>query len=309
MSAAVPSPDLVLEHRGLRNGILQRIPGLPVLLLAPLRGLRVLGSLIAPHEATSFNLGATLTPPVFMHGGSWSHLLGTDPLGRDTFSLLVVGARASLVISLVGVALAGAIGVLAGVVSGLAGGVVDEVVMRLVDMQLAVPPILLAVLLSAALGGGLRTLIVTIAVAFWPTYARLVRGETLALKQRDFVQLAVVGGCSRLRIARRHLLPNLLGSIVVVATLQLGAAVGVESALSFLGLGVSAPDTSWGLMIADGKGYLDTAWWVATFPGVAIALTVLGANLLGDWLRDALDPTTRRRSAGSCRSRCCRCAG
>jgi peptide/nickel transport system permease protein len=162
-------------------------------------------------------------------------------------------------------------------------------------MQLAVPPILLAVLLAGALGGGLRTLIATIAVSFWPTYARIVRGETIGLMQRDFVQLAVVAGAGRFRIARRHLLPNMLSSIVVLATLQLGAAVGVESALSFLGLGVRAPDTSWGLMIADGRGYLDTAWWVATFPGVAIALTVLGANLLGDWLRDALDPTMRRR--------------
>ncbi len=295
MSAAAQSPDLLLEeHRGLSGGRLRRVPWLPLLLLSPLVVFGVFGKLIAPYDISSFDLGTTLTPPVFMHGGSWSHLLGTDPLGRDTLSLLIVGARASLVISLIGVALAGVVGVLLGVFSGLAGRAADELAMRLVDMQLSVPPILLAVLLAAALGGGLRTLIVTIAVAFWPTYARIVRGETLALKERGFVQLAIVAGASKLRIARRHLLPNLLSSIVVVATLQLGAAVGVESALSFLGLGVSAPNTSWGLMIADGKGYLDTAWWVATFPGITIAVTVLGANLLGDWLRDALDPKMRR---------------
>ena len=269
VSAAAQSPDLAAagEHRGLRDGVLRRVPVLPILLLLPLVVFGVFGALVAPYDISTFDLGTTLQPPVFMHGGSWSHVLGTDPLGRDTLSLLIVGARASLVISLVGVALAGAVGVAAGVVAGLAGGVVDELVMRLVDMQLAVPPILLAVLLSAALGGGLRTLIVTIAVAFWPTYARIVRGETLALKQRDFVQLAVVAGCGKLRIARRHLLPNLLGSIVVVATLQLGAAVGVESALSFLGLGVQAPSTSWGLMISDGKGYLDTRVVGRDLPG------------------------------------------
>lgn len=295
MSVAPVDPGVLGGLDRGRRGVLRRLPILPLVLLAPLAVFGVLGQAIAPHDISSFDLETTLTPPAFLHGGSWSHVLGSDPLGRDTFSLLIAGARASLIISLAGVALAGAIGVLAGIAAGHAGGAVDEIIMRIVDMQLAVPPILLAVLLAGALGGGLRTLIATIAVSFWPTYARIVRGETIGLMQRDFVQLAVVAGASRFRIARRHLLPNMLSSIVVVATLQLGAAVGVESALSFLGLGVQAPDTSWGLMIADGRGYLDTAWWVATFPGVAIALTVLGANLLGDWLRDALDPTMRRR--------------
>ena len=283
-----------IEHPGIPRR-LGRLPWLPLLLLAPVVIFGIFGRHIAPHSVTAFNLDATLKPPVFMHGGAWAHVLGSDPLGRDTFSLLIVGARTSLIISVVGVALAGAVGVAVGVAAGSRGGALDELLMRVVDMQLAVPPILLAVLLAGALGGGLKTVIATIAVAFWPTYARVVRGETLALRQRDFVQLAIVAGSGPFRIARKHLLPNLLSSIVVVATLQLGAAVGVESALSFLGLGVQAPNTSWGLMISDGKGYLDTAWWVATFPGVAIALTVLGANLLGDWLRDALDPTMRSR--------------
>ncbi len=295
MSVAPAGADVLGGFDGRRRGALRRLPLVPILLLAPLVVFGVLGKAIQPHSTSSFDLETTLTPPVFLHGGSWSHVLGSDPLGRDVFSLLISGARASLIISLAGVALAGAIGVLAGVVAGHVGGAVDEFIMRVVDMQLAVPPILLALLLAGALGGGLRTLIATIAVSFWPTYARIVRGETIGLMQRDFVQLAVVAGASRFRIARRHLLPNMLSSIVVIATLQLGGAVGVESALSFLGLGVQAPNTSWGLMIADGRGYLDTAWWVATFPGVAIALTVLGANLLGDWLRDALDPMLRHR--------------
>ena len=261
----------------------------PALLLAPLVVFGLFGWALTSDQSASIDLGSSLVAPF----QSWSHPLGTDPFGRDVLGRLVEGARFTLVVAVVGVAIAGIVGVLVGVVAGQAGGRVDDLLMRIVDMQLAVPPILLALLIAGVFRGGLVAIVTTIGVAFWCTYARVLRGDTLSLMHRDFVALAVVGGASRWRILRRHLLPNLFSVVVVLATLQLGAAVGLESALSFLGLGVQPPNTTWGLMIADGQGYLDTAWWVATFPGIAIAMTVLGANLLGDWLRDRLDPTLR----------------
>jgi peptide/nickel transport system permease protein len=166
--------------------------------------------------------------------------------------------------------------------------------MRIVDIQLAIPPILLAVLLAAVIGGGLVTVIATLTITFWSTYARVVRGETLALMQRDFVALAQVAGANWSRIMWRHLLPNLSSSVVVLATLQLGAAVGLEAALSFLGLGIQPPESAWGLMISDGRLYMSQAWWIPTLPGIAIVMTVMGANLLGDWVRDRLDPSLSR---------------
>ncbi len=262
---------------------------MPALLLAPLVVFGLFGWAFTSDQSTTIDLGASLTGPF----ESWSHPLGTDPFGRDVLGRIVEGARFTLLVAFVGVALAGLVGVLVGLLAGQFGGRVDDILMRIVDMQLAVPPILLALLIAGVFRGGLVAVIATIGVAFWCTYARVLRGETLSLMHRDFIALAVVGGASRWRILRRHLLPNVFAVVVVLATLQLGAAVGLESALSFLGLGVQPPNTTWGLMIADGQGYLDTAWWVATFPGIAIAMTVLGANLLGDWLRDRLDPTLR----------------
>ncbi len=290
MTTANAQAELVLRRGEERRGhFWNRYPLFPALLLTPLVVFGAFGWAIAPGASTRFDLDASLMPPF----RSWSHPLGTDPFGRDVLSRLIEGARFTLIVALVGVAIAGSVGVLVGVVAGHLGGLADDVLMRIVDMQLAVPPILLALLIAGVLDGGLVAVIATVGVAFWPAYARVVRGETLGLMHRGFVALAVVGGASRLRIIRKHLLPNLLTYVVVLASLQLGAAVGLESALSFLGLGVRLPDTTWGLMIADGQGYLDTAWWVATFPGIAIAVTVLGANLLGDWVRDRLDPRLR----------------
>lgn len=267
----------------------QRVPLLPILLLAPLVVFGIFHSFLAPYSPEDIDFDNALQPPV-LFGGSWEHPLGTDPFGRDVLSRVIIGARTSLIVAFVGVALAGTIGVLVGTIAGYRRGWLDEGLMRVVDMQLAVPPILLAILIAGVLEGGMPTVIATVAVAFWLTYARVIRGETMSLMQRDFVQLAVVAGCGRARIIRRHLLPNLLGTIVVLATLQLGAAVGLEAALTFLGLGIQPPSAAWGLMISEGRGYMDTAWWVPTFPGIAIVMTVLGANLLGDWLRDRVDP-------------------
>jgi peptide/nickel transport system permease protein len=194
----------------------------------------------------------------------------------------------------VGVALAGVTGVLLGLIAGYFEGWFDTIIMRVVDIQMSMPPILLALLISASLGAGLTTVIVVIAIVFWTTYARVVRGETLSIKYRDFVVMARVLGCPTKRILRKHIFPNVIDSALVVATLQLGVAVMLEAALSFLGLGVQPPAVAWGKMIAESRLYIATAWWLPTFPGLAIMVTVLGANLLGDWLIDRLDPKLRQ---------------
>lgn len=268
-------------------------PWLPIILLAPLVVFGITGTLFAPHDPSAIDPANGLLPPIWMEEGSSEYLLGTDATGRDVLSRLIDGARGTLIISLVGVAAAGIIGSAAGLVAGMRAGWFDEALMRLVDMQLSIPAVLLAILLAAALGGGILVVIVTVAVAFWSTYARVVRGETLSLKSRGFVDLAEVGGARRSYIIRRHIVPNLAQTVVVLATLLLGAAVGLEAALSFLGLGVQPPDSAWGLMVAEGRLQLTTAWWLSVWPGILIAMTVLGANLMGDWLRDRLDPKQR----------------
>lgn len=270
----------------------RRLPVLALLLLAPLIVFGFFGPMLALHDPHAIRPADALQAPVFA-GGSWEHPFGTDFTGRDVWSRLVDGAHNSLLVAFFGVALAGAFGTLVGLTAGYLRGTTDELLMRLVDMQLAIPPILLAVLLAAVIGGGLPTVIATLTVTFWSTYARIVRGETIGQMQRDYVALARVAGAGRWYILRRHVLPNLLSVVVVLATLQLGAAIGLEAALTFLGLGIQPPQSAWGLMIADGRLYMSQAWWVPTIPGIAIAMTVLGANLLGDWLRDRLDPRLR----------------
>jgi len=267
----------------------RRVPVLPLLLLAPILIFGFFGSFLMPHDPTMIDPAHALQPPVFA-GGTWLYPLGTDHTGRDLLSRLIDGARNSLAVAFFGVALAGAFGTLIGLTAGYFRGAVEELLMRLVDMQLAIPTILLAVLLAAVIGGGLTTVIASLMITFWAGYARIVRGETLSLMQRDYIALARVAGASRWRIVRLHVLPNLLSVVVVLATLQLGAAVGLEAALTFLGLGIQPPASAWGLMISDGKLYMSQAWWIPTIPGIAIVMTVLGSNLFGDWLRDRLDP-------------------
>ena len=270
-----------------------RVLGLALLLLSPLLLFGLLGPLLQPLDPNAITPANALKPPL-LFGGSTAHVLGTDHMGRDVLSRLIDGARSSLIVAFFGVGLAGAIGVAVGLVAGTRRGWLDELLMRVVDMQLALPPILLAVLLAGAIGGGLATVVATLSVTFWPTYARVVRAETLVQMQRDHVALARVAGASRWRIMRWHVLPHVLSSVVVLGTLQLGAAVGLEAALTFLGLGVQPPASAWGLMISEGKLYMTRAWWLPTVPGIAIVMTVLGANLLGDWLRDRLDPRLRQ---------------
>jgi len=219
-----------------------------------------------------------------------THWLGTDPLGRDLLSRLLAGARITLGLALSAVALAGLVGTLVGLLAGYAGGIWDALLMRLVDMQLALPTLLLALLVIAVLGPGVGNLVCVLALTGWTRYARIVRGQALMLRDREFILSAHAIGAGAWRIMLRHLLPNLLAPVLVIATLELARLIVVESALSYLGLGVQPPTASWGRMLAEGQVYLASAWWVVTFPGLAIVLSVLCINLAGDRLRHRFDP-------------------
>jgi peptide/nickel transport system permease protein len=248
---------------------------------------------VAPHDPLKGWLSKRLQPPAWQEGGSLTYPLGTDKVGRDILSRIIHGARVSLMVSLVAIFVGGAIGTVLGLTSGYFGGWVDAVLMRLVDISLSLPTILLALVLVAAVGPSFGTVITVLVVLLWARYARLVRGETLGIKERDFIARARVAGASHTRIMARYILPNVVNSLVVLATLQVGYVILLESALSFLGAGLPRPLPAWGLMIADGRELIVTAWWVSMFPGLAIMLTVLALNLLGDWLRDHFDPRLR----------------
>jgi peptide/nickel transport system permease protein len=245
---------------------------------------------IAPHDPLDQDITRRLLPPWWLAGGSATHLLGTDQLGRDILSRIVFGSRVSLLIGLLSVAIALPVGVGVGLVSGYVGGRVDDAIMRLADVQLAFPFILLAITIAGVLGPNPRNVIVILAVGGWVVYARISRGQVLSLREKEFVEAARSLGMGHARIVCRHILPNSLTPVIVVGTFAVAQMILLESSLSFLGLGVQPPTPSWGGMLNDGRGYITIAWWLTTFPGAAIMLTVLGINFLGDWLRDLLDP-------------------
>jgi peptide/nickel transport system permease protein len=253
----------------------------------------VLAPLVAPYDPLKGSLAKRLKPPVWQEGGSFDNVLGTDKLGRDILSRMIHGARVSLMVSLVAIFVGGIIGTGLGLVSGYFGGKTDALIMRLVDISLSLPTILLALVLVAAVGPSFGTVIGVLVVLLWARYARLVRGETFSIKHRDFIARARVAGASHARIMMKYIFPNVVNSLIVLATLQVGYVILLESALSFLGAGLPRPTPAWGLMIADGRELIVTAWWVSMFPGLAIMFTVLALNLLGDWLRDHLDPKLR----------------
>ncbi|MYC29643.1 MAG: ABC transporter permease [Chloroflexi bacterium] len=249
---------------------------------------------MAPEAPTFGKLSDAFIPPAWIEGGSSAHLLGTDSLGRDVYSRIIYGARVSLVVSIFAIFIAGSIGTVMGLASGYFGGRLDGLIMRLVDIALALPTILIALVLVAVLQPGIVTVIVVIGCLSWANYARQIRGEVLTVKERDFVVLARSIGSSPARIMSRHILPNVFNTIIVLATLQVGSVILLEATLSFLGLGVPPPEPSWGQMVAEGRAFIVVAWWMALFPGLAIMFTVLSMNLMGDWLRDLLDPRLRQ---------------
>ena len=263
-------------------------------------GLVIVAALGAPLLATTDPIDQDLTvalkPPAWHADGSAQHPLGTDHLGRDVYSRLVYGARISLSISVLAALLGAAVGVAAGLTAGYAGGRSDLVLMRIVDLNLAFPLILLALAVVALLGASLRNLVFVMAITTWMIYARVVRGMTLALRDRELIQAIRALGAGDARIVVRHILPNVLPAVMVIWTLEVARVILMESALSFLGLGVPPPTPTWGRMLAEGRDYLTAAGWISVFPGLAIMVTVLGINFLGDGLRDLLDPRLRRQT-------------
>jgi peptide/nickel transport system permease protein len=249
-----------------------------------------LAPVIAPHDPAQHHRRERFKPPVWVEGSDRQYLLGTDQLGRDVLSRILYGSRISVLVGVSAVIIGGTLGATMGLLAGFYGGRVDAVISRFLDTFLAIPFILLVLALVGVLGPSLTTLIAVLGVTGWASYARVVRGETLSVKEREYVLAARVIGAARRRIAFRHVLPNTFASIIVLATLDVATTILAESSLSYLGLGVQPPDVTWGLMIADGREYLSSAWWLAVFPGLAIMFTVLGVIFLGDWLRDVLDP-------------------
>jgi peptide/nickel transport system permease protein len=274
---------------------LSSFPVVPVAIIVAMVLIALGADILAPHNPEVGSLGMRFKPPVWQAGGSATYFLGTDHLGRDVLSRLLFGARVSLVVGFTAVIVAGILGIVLGITAGYLGGWVDEVIMRLTDTWLALPALTFAIFLAAVMGPSEMNIIIVLAAVYWTRYARVIRGEVLSLKEREYVRLAIIAGCSRLTIMRRHILPNVLNSAIVLATLMLGVVVVTEAALSFLGVGVPPPKPAWGLMLADGKrGLMAGYWWLTVLPGVCIMLLVLAANLLGDWLRVKLDPQLRQ---------------
>jgi peptide/nickel transport system permease protein len=274
---------------------LKGFPLIPVSILLFIAFVAVFADVLAPHDPQIGSLARRFKPPFWLEGGSLAYPLGTDHVGRDVLSRLIFGARVSMVVGITAVLVAGSIGTLLGIMSGYLGGWADQVVMRITDTWLALPALTFAIFLAAIVGPSEMNIVIILGLVYWTRYARVIRGEVLSLKEREFVKLAIVAGCSKRTIMRRHILPNVINSAIVLGTLMLGVVIVTEAALSFLGVGVPPPKPAWGLMLADGKkGMMVGYWWLTVLPGVCIMLMVLSANLLGDWLRVKLDPQLRQ---------------
>jgi len=273
---------------------MRNVPWLPLIIILSMLTAAVFAPVLAPHSPIDQSLEDKLIPPFWEEGGTTKYLLGTDVFGRDVLSRLLYGARVSMTVSAAALLVGGGVGLVIGIVSGYVGGRLDALLMRLVDAALAFPAILFALLLAVTMGPGLRTIIIAISLLLWALFARVVRGEVLAIKQRDYVALARVHGCSTVRIMATHILPNVLNTFMVLLTLYVGVVIVAEASLSFLGAGIPPPTPSWGLMVAEGRGKIASAWWISLIPGVAITLVVLAFNVFGDWLRDRLDPKLRQ---------------
>ena len=274
---------------------LRDFPLIPALILGSIALVAIFANLLAPHNPEIGSLTARFKPPFWQTGGSTKYLLGTDQLGRDVLSRLIFGARVSMVVGFTAVIFAGTIGTMLGIISGYLGGWVDQVIMRITDTWLALPGLMFAIFLAAIVGPSMWNIVIILGLVYWTRYARVIRGEVLSLKEREFVRLAIVAGCSKPTIMWRHILPNVINSAIVIGTLMLGVVIITEASLSFLGVGVPPPQAAWGLMLSDGKQSLMVGrWWLSVLPGLCIMLMVLSANLLGDWLRVKLDPQLRQ---------------
>lgn len=299
MSVGTLAPATVVVPSGLpdidRSRAWRKLARNPAAMVGGLILLMVIGAAlaapyVAPHDPARQSLIRRFTPPLWVEGGRASYPLGTDQVGRDILSRIIYGARISLIVGISAVAVSLVVGVTLGLLSGFFRGRVDALIMTVVDVTLSFPQLLLALAFVAALGPSLLTIVVVLGLTGWERYTRVVRAEVLALREKDFVEAARAMGASPTRLVLRHLLPNTFSSIIVMSTLQVAQAILQEAALSFLGVGTGSAHPTWGQMIALGRDFVSVAWWLATFPGLAILLTVLAINLVGDRLRDALDP-------------------
>ena len=298
MDVAIGYPEVLVEadqRRRVRNWdiFLQLNFLLPVIVLVVMVFAAIFAGLISPYDPLQTSLSHRLQPPAFA-GGSTAHWLGTDKLGRDVLSRIIWGARVSLSVAGLVILITASIGTVLGIVGGYLGGFADSFLMRVTDISLAFPGILIALLLAVTMGPGFTTVVLAISLLGWAPYARLIRGEVLKLRSADFVLQARIIGCSPARIMLTHIFPNVINTLLVLSTLFVGLVILTESALSYLGAGIPPPTASWGSMVSDGHSLIDTAWWISFFPGIAIGLVSLSGNYLGDWLRDRLDPRLRQ---------------
>ena len=297
---AKTSTEFAANYRNQRLGIwflpraLVRWPWLPILILVVFGIAAVFASQLSPHNPKVGDLNENFTPPAWTEDGSGKFLLGTDNLGRDIYSRILFGARVSLAVAGVTIVIGIILGVSLGLIAGYSGGWVDEVIMRFTDIGMAFPLILLALALAAVFGQSFSLLVIILAAWVWTSFARQVRAEALQLKEMDYVKLARVAGASSIRIMYKHILPGTINTIIVISTLRVGLVILVEASLSFLGAGMPPNIPTWGLMISEGRQFINSSWWISFFPGVAIFLVVMSFNFLGDWLRDRFDPRLRQ---------------
>jgi peptide/nickel transport system permease protein len=291
--ATVPAAVAARPRR--RLALARELPVLPLAILVPFVLIALCANWIAPYDPTEPIPGAKIfEPPFWMPGGSARWLLGTDFQSRDILSRLIFGARVSLIVGVTGTLVAGTIGTTFGILSGYFGGWVDQVIMRVTDAWLALPALVFALFLATMVGPSMWNIVIILGCVYWTRYARVIRGEVLSLREREFVKLAEIAGASRWRVVWRHILPNVMNSAMVLASLTIGVVIIAEASLSFLGVGVPAPQPAWGSMLSDGRSMLMVGdWWLTVFPGLCIMLVVLATQLLGDWLRVRLDPQLR----------------
>jgi peptide/nickel transport system permease protein len=274
---------------------IRRAPKVPIIILLIFVTSAIFADFLALHDPEIGDPRQRLLPPFWVKGGILKNPLGTDTMGRDILSRLIYGARISLLVAFTAVIFAACLGTAAGISAGFFGGWVDQVIMRFTDAWLSIPTVMFGILMAVIVGPGVFNIVIIMSLVYWTRYARVTRGETLSLKTRDFVHLATIAGCGRFRIIRKHILPNVMNTVITLASLQIGIVVVVEASLTFLGVGVPPPKPAWGLMLSEGRGGLLAGyWWLIAFPGLAIGLLVLSFNLLGDWLRLRFDPYFRK---------------